>query len=63
MDITYCHNECSIGKAASDKFLESNNSAYDAAIDFWHFTDNCFKNCPHKAEHVKRETESRKENI
>jgi hypothetical protein len=51
LDITYCNNKCSIGKAASEKFLDKNNSAYDAAIDFWAFTDECFKTCPFKDAH------------
>ena len=32
MDITYCNDECSIGIAAREKFLDLNNSAYDAAM-------------------------------
>lgn len=63
MDITFCNNECSIGKAARDKFLDMNNSAYDAAIDFWAFTDNCFKTCPHKAEHAKKDKETKNERV
>ena len=63
MDITYCNYECPIGKAARDEFLNLNNSAYDAAMDFRFFTDNCFKTCPHKAIHLKREQEAADENI
>lgn len=63
MDITYCNNECTIGIAAREKFLDLNNSAYDAAIDFWAFTDNCFKTCPHKAEHLQREKDGTNENV
>ena len=51
MNITYCNDKCSIGQAASQKFLSINNSAFDAAMDFRFFVDNCFKSCPHKAEH------------
>ena len=51
MDITYCHERCQIGKAASEKFLNMNNSVLDAAFDFQLFTENCFKTCPYKAEH------------
>ena len=51
MDITYCNNECSIGKKASKEFLNNNNSAFDAAIDFWHFVDECIKTCPYKDKH------------
>lgn len=63
MDITYCNNECSIGIAAREKFLDLNNSAYDAAMDFRFFTDNCFKTCPYKAIHLKREQEAANENV
>lgn len=57
MDIAYCNDECSIGRAAIDKFLAMNNSAFDAAFDFRYFVDNCFKTCPHKAEHLKMQQE------
>lgn len=60
MDITYCNDICSKGKAARDKFLNDNNSAFDAAIDFWHFTDECFKSCPYKAIHEERDKEEAK---
>lgn len=48
MDLKYCNNECAKGKAASEKFLNENNSAYDAAVDFWAFCDECYKTCPYK---------------
>lgn len=57
MDITYCNDICPIGRAARDEFLNLNNSAFDAAMDFRHFTDNCFKNCLYKSEHFKKEQE------
>ena len=63
MDITYCNDECPIGKAARDEFLDLNNSAYDAAMDFRFFTDNCFKTCPYKDIHLKREQEKTNESI
>jgi hypothetical protein len=47
----FCFEKCSIGKAASDVYLDLNNSAIDAALDFDTFTDNCFKTCPYKSEH------------
>ena len=53
MDITYCYNNCTIGKAASDDFLASYNSAFDAAMEFNFFTRNCFKACPYKSKHCK----------
>jgi hypothetical protein len=51
MDITYCNDTCTVGQAARDDFLASNNSAYDAAMDFRFFVKNCFLTCPHKNEH------------
>jgi hypothetical protein len=58
MDITYCNDKCQIGKAAREVFLDINNSAYDAAIDFNFFTDNCYRTCPYKAEHCKEAKEN-----
>ena len=52
MDITYCYEKCTIGKAASEKFLNINNSAIDAAFDFQYFTENCLKACPYQQVHV-----------
>lgn len=52
MDITYCNDECSIGRAARDEFLAINNSAFDAAFDFRRFVNNCVKTCPHKDAHA-----------
>lgn len=51
MDITYCNDQCPIGRAAREEFLKTNNSAFDAAFDFRHFTKNCFKACPFKDKH------------
>lgn len=45
MDIAYCHNKCLIGKAASENFLANYNSAYDAAIEFQYFVEDCQKSC------------------
>ena len=53
MNLEYCYKCCAKGKKASDEFLEKNNSVYDAASDFWSFTDECFKTCPFKDEHKK----------
>ena len=55
MNIEYCGKKCSKGIKASEKFLNRNNSAYDAAIDFWDFTDKCFETCPYKEAHAKKE--------
>ena len=48
MNIEYCNNECQIGVAAKNLFLNLNNSAFDAVFDFQHFAENCFKVCPFK---------------
>ena len=53
LDITYCYEKCEVGQAAAKRFLDLNNSAFDAATDFRFFTDNCFKTCPNKKEHAK----------
>ena len=58
MDISYCNDKCKIGIAAKDLFLNSNNSAFDAATDFRMFTENCFKTCIFKLEHMISERES-----
>jgi hypothetical protein len=50
MNFKYCYKTCQKGKEASEKFLNENNSAFDAAIDFQYFTDKCFETCQHKAE-------------
>lgn len=55
MDLKYCNDKCTIGKEAREKFLNENNSAFDAAVDFWAFTDECYKTCPYKAEYEKPE--------
>lgn len=60
MDIAYCNNNCNIGRAARDRFLEINNSAFDAATDFRFFTENCFKTCPHKEAHIEGEKQNEK---
>ena len=56
MDITYCYEQCKIGKAASETFLDMNNSAVDAVIDFQIFTENCFARCPYADLHKKQAT-------
>lgn len=54
MNFKYCDTKCPLGKRASTKILNSNNSAYDAGIDFIYFAENCFaKGCPHKNVHQK----------
>lgn len=55
MNISYCDKQCPIGIEARNKFLNENNSAYDAAIDFQFFVEECFKTCLYKKEHIKEE--------
>ena len=53
MNIAYCDKNCPIGKEKSRELLDSSNSAYDAALDFMWFTEECFKTCPRKEVHIK----------
>ena len=53
MNCSYCDKVCPIGRQASKDFLDSNNSAYDAAMDFLAFVENCFRTCPYKDKHLK----------
>ena len=53
INIEYCNNKCVIGIEARNKFLDENNSVYDAALDFRWFTSKCFKTCPYKDKHTK----------
>lgn len=48
MDFNYCYKKCPIGKQASAEFLDKNNSAYGAAMDFNLFIDECSKTCQYK---------------
>ena len=52
MNLNYCNYHCPIGIVAREKFLDENNSAYDAAIDFYFFAKDCFKTCKYKDKHV-----------
>lgn len=52
MDIVYCNEKCPIGIRMRDKFLNENNSAFDAAVDFRFFVDKCFIDCPYKTEQI-----------
>jgi hypothetical protein len=53
LNIRYCDKCCQKGIEARRKFLDENNSAYDAAMDFMWFTEECFKTCPYKEMHTK----------
>ena len=50
MDTYCCSKECPKGIKASDECLNKNNSAYDAALDFIAFVNECSKTCSHKNE-------------
>lgn len=56
MDLDYCYKCCEKGQKAGKEFLEKNNSVFDAASDFWAFTDKCFKTCPYKDIHKKEKS-------
>lgn len=48
INIKYCNDICSKGQKASDEFIKKADSAFDAAIDFWAFVEECIKTCPYK---------------
>ena len=48
MNIKYCFEQCKTGQDVSDKLIDKNNSAIDAAIDFGIYVDECYKTCPYK---------------
>lgn len=52
MDRNFCDKKCLKGKQMSNELLSKNNSAFDAAIDFVMFTEECFKTCPYKEKHI-----------
>jgi hypothetical protein len=44
-NLEYCYEKCELGKAKGKEFIEENNSAFDAAIDFHIFVEECKKTC------------------
>lgn len=48
MNLNFCDTECPIGTKAKEELLNKRNSAFDAAIDFNYFIDECIKTCPFK---------------
>lgn len=44
MDRSICES-CKTYQQEKEKALNSNNSAYDAAVDMWLFTEECSKTC------------------
>lgn len=56
INIDCCSKDCPKGKKVSEQLLESNNSAYDAAIDFWAFVKDCSLTCPYiKSKEIEKE--------
>ena len=53
MNTNYCDKICPIGSKKSEEFLDKNNSAFDAAVDFSSFIYKCFETCPYKEKHKK----------
>ena len=58
MNIKYCGEKCKIGMQKSKDFLAENNSIFDAVLDFTWFTEECFKTCPYKTEHIEADKQS-----
>ena len=48
INLNFCDTECPIGKRAKEELLNRRNSAFDAAIDFNYFIDECRETCPFK---------------
>jgi hypothetical protein len=48
MDIVFCNEKCPMGIKAKEKFLNENNSAFDAFIDFENFISKCILACEYK---------------
>jgi hypothetical protein len=43
--LIYCSDTCEIGKKQREYYLVLCESGFDAAIDMWHFVDECSKTC------------------
>jgi hypothetical protein len=52
LNLEYCNNYCQKGIEMRNKFLDKNNSAYDAAMDFRWFVEKCFETCIYKDKHL-----------
>ena len=48
MFFSYCDNGCEKGKKMLNEYLDKNNSAFDAFVDFQYFVEECSKSCPYK---------------
>ena len=53
VNIAYCDKKCPIGMKAGREFLDNNNSAYEAGLNFSSFVEECFKTCQYKEMHNK----------
>jgi hypothetical protein len=51
MDKAYCYEKCEKGKAFAQKVIWVCESAFDAALEFDCFVEECFKACPYKEFH------------
>lgn len=47
-DITYCVEQCSLGREQAQQFLKENESISDAAIDMQMFVETCKKTSCHQ---------------
>ena len=52
LNMAYCNDKCPIGISMRNKFLDENNSAFDAVTDFRLFVGSCFESCKYKNEHI-----------
>ena len=43
--LVYCDCKCPLGIKRRNEFLNSSNSAFDAALDMRDFVENCAKTC------------------
>ena len=51
MKIDYCFNKCNKGMSTRKEILDKSDSVFDALTDFQSFAEECYKDCPYKAEH------------
>ena len=48
LDISYCYEQCELGRAAVKRYLDTCESVFDAAVDFNNYYMLCVKTCPYK---------------
>ena len=51
MSTDYCINKCHKGMTTAKEILDKSDSVFDALTDFEAFIEDCYKNCPYKAEY------------